>query len=241
MKNLKIENLKVNVDNKEIVKGVSLEVKEGEIVALLGPNGSGKSTVAFALAGHPNYSIKEGKIVLNGEDVTELSPDKRAKKGLFLGFQHPVEIPGVTVANFLRLAIKSRTGKEVDVLNFFNELKEKIREINLDESFATRYLNEGFSGGEKKRMEVLQLHILKPEFAVLDEPDSGLDSESLKNIAGLIRGVIEKNKIGVLLISHYQKFLHYLKPNRVLVMKEGKIIKEGGFEIVDQIEDEGFD
>ncbi|MEK6904045.1 MAG: Fe-S cluster assembly ATPase SufC [Nanoarchaeota archaeon] len=241
MKNLKIENLEINVGGKEIVKGVSLEVKSGEIVALLGPNGSGKSTVAFTLAGHPNYTIKSGKILLNGEDITEMSPDKRAKRGLFLGFQHPVEISGVTVANFLRLAVKAKTGKEIDVLNFFSELKEKMKEIKMDESFATRYLNEGFSGGEKKKMEVLQMHILKPEFAVLDEVDSGTDQQAIKEIANSLNEIIKRDKIGVLLISHYQKFLHYLKPDRVLVMKDGKIIKEGGFNIVDQIEKEGFD
>ena len=238
---LEVNNLSVDVEDKHIVKDISFTVKPGEIVALLGPNGSGKSTIAYALAGHPKYDVVQGKIILDAKDITKAKPHERAKQGLFLGFQHPQEISGVTVTNFLRMAVKAKTGKEQHVMEFYQQLKDKMKDLKMDEQFALRYVNEGFSGGEKKRLEVLQLHVLQPKFAILDEQDSGLDSTAMKTIAGLLKEIIKENNIGVLLISHYQKFLHYLKPDRVLVLKQGKLVKEGNASLIDEIEKKGFD
>ncbi len=238
---LKVHALSVDVEGKEIVRDISFTIAPGEIVALLGPNGSGKSTVAYALAGHPKYIITQGAITLDGKDITQAKPHERAKQGLFLGFQHPQEISGVTVTNFLRMAMKARTGKEHHVMEFYEQLKEKMKDLRMDEQFALRYVNEGFSGGEKKRLEVLQLHVLQPKFAILDEQDSGLDTTAMKTVAELLKKIIKENHIGVLLISHYQKFLHYLKPDRVLVMRQGNIAKEGDDSLIDEIEKKGFD
>lgn len=237
---LKIENLKVEIEGKEILKGISLEVKKGEIVALMGPNGSGKTSLAFAAMGHPDYKITNGKIIVNNQDVTVLSPDKRAKAGLFLSFQHPAEIPGVSVTSFLRAALKSAKGKDVNVLEFYRYLKEKMKTLNINEEFAKRSLNEGFSGGEKKKMEMLQLSVLEPDFAILDESDSGLDSSALKLVSEAINNVVKEKKTGILLITHYLKFFKYLNPNKVLVMKEGKIVDQGGHELAEEIEKNGY-
>jgi Fe-S cluster assembly ATP-binding protein len=238
---LKVEELKVSAGDKEVVAGVSLSVKQGEVVALMGPNGSGKTSLAFALAGHPDYAITSGKVSIDGEDITAIPSDKRARKGLFLSFQHPPDIPGVTVSAFLRAALKELKGKNLSVLEFDKLLKEKMRMLGIEESFSSRGLNEGFSGGEKKRMEMLQLAVLEPAFAVLDETDSGLDSDALKLVSNSIKKTVKESGTGILLITHYLKFLQYIKPDRVMVIKGGRIVSEGSEELANSIEERGFD
>lgn len=240
MSKLEIRELHVTVEGKEILKGLSLTIGEGEVHAIMGPNGSGKSTLANVLMGHPKYEIAAGSIILGGEDITELAPDERAKKGLFLSFQYPVEIPGVTVENFLRTAVNSVKGTEYDVVQFNRMLKERMRQFGMDEGFARRYLNEGFSGGEKKRMEILQMLMLDPRFAVLDETDSGLDVDALKVVAEGIRQV-QDGRHGVLLITHYNRILSHVVPDRVHVLVDGKIVMSGTKELAHRIENEGYE
>ncbi|MBI2581082.1 Fe-S cluster assembly ATPase SufC [Candidatus Woesearchaeota archaeon] len=242
MNELQIKDLHVEVEGKEILKGVSLDVSKGEVVALMGPNGAGKSSLGCALLGHPAYKVTAGQIILEGEDVTKLPTNERAKKGLFLSFQYPSEVPGVSMANFLRTAINSRRDKKnpIPVAEFIKQLKEIMKMLKMDESFMHRYLNEGFSGGEKKRAEILQMAMLKPGMAILDETDSGLDVDSLKVVAEGINKLMNPG-MGILLITHYQRILNYIKPNKVYVMMNGKIVKSGGAELVHQIESQGYE
>lgn len=237
---LVIKDLYVSVEGKEILKGINLELNRGEIHALMGPNGSGKSTLAHVLMGHPKYQITKGKILIDGEDITELSPDKRAKLGLFLSFQHPQEIPGVTVSNFLRTAYNSLKGENVPVMVFYEILKEKMGLLEMDASFTKRYLNQGFSGGEKKKTEILQMLILNPLFVVLDETDSGTDVDALKIIADGINKIRDNNNTGCLLITHYNRILKYVKPNKVTIIVNGKIVDRGDAKLADEIEANGY-
>jgi len=236
---LEVKDLHVKIEGKEILRGVSLAVDKGKVVAIMGPNGSGKSTLAYALMGHPRYEITEGRIFLNGEDVTKMEADDRAKKGLFLSFQYPQEIAGVSVSNFLRTALNSKRDDKISVPDFHKLLQEKMNLLKFDKSFALRYLNEGFSGGEKKKAEILQMAVLQPAIGILDETDSGLDIDALKIVAeGAKR--LSKKGVGVLVITHYKRILEYLKPKRVLVMKKGKIVAQGGEELVKSLEKKGY-
>lgn len=239
---LKIENLHVEIDSKEILHGLNLEINSGEIHAVMGRNGSGKSTFSNTLMGHPAYKIKKGKITFNGEEVNNLKPNERAKRGLFLGFQYPLSIPGVTIANFLRQANKALKGDSTSPKEFRKLLYEKMDDLEIDYAFATRYINDGFSGGEKKRMEILQMAMLEPKLAVLDEPDSGLDIDSLKLVAESInRYKIKNPNVSILLITHYQKILDYLKPDKVHVFIDGNIVESGGPELALELEKKGYD
>jgi Fe-S cluster assembly ATP-binding protein len=234
-------DIHVEVEGKEVVKGVSLHVRRGEKHALMGPNGSGKSSMANALAGHPNYIITAGQAYIEGRNLLEMDATERARAGLFLAFQYPLSVPGVTVANFLRAAIKARNGNDDSFLrDFRRELNEKFRLLEIDRSFATRYVNDGFSGGEKKRLEILQMAMLKPRVAILDETDSGLDIDALRIVS---KGINESTNAdqGVLLVTHYQRILNYVKPNRVHVMMDGRIARSGGPELALQLEEQGYD
>jgi Fe-S cluster assembly ATP-binding protein len=237
---LRIVDLHVQVNDKKILKGVNLEIKKGEIHALMGPNGSGKSTLAATLMGHPNYKITKGEIWLDGQNITDLSPDERARMGLFLAFQYPSEVPGVTVANFLRLALNAVRGKDIPVLEFHKLLHEKMKELKMDPSFAKRYLNDGFSGGEKKRNEILQMALLQPKYAILDETDSGLDIDALRIVSEGVNRLVGPD-LGILIITHYQRILHYIEPHYVHVLYDGKIIESGGKELADKLEKTGYD
>jgi len=244
MEDLVIKNLHVEVEGNEILKGISLTVNRGQVNAIMGPNGSGKSTLAYTLMGHPKYKVTSGEVWLNGQDLLKMKPDERARKGLFLSFQYPSEIPGVSVSNFLRTALNSkrevRGEKPVTVPEFLKLLKEKMSALKIDTLFSTRYLNEGFSGGEKKRMEILQLAILHPEIAILDETDSGLDVDSLKVVAQGINA-LRGPDVGIVLITHYQRILKYITPDKVHVMIDGNIVKSGTHELAEQIENKGYD
>ncbi|MBI2664846.1 Fe-S cluster assembly ATPase SufC [Candidatus Woesearchaeota archaeon] len=237
---LEIKNLHVTANEAEILKGVNLTVNPGEVVALMGPNGSGKSTLAYAIAGHPDYAITNGDILADGKSIIGLSPDKRARLGLFLSFQYPQEIPGVSVANFLRTAMNARRKQKMPVREFMMLLKENMKMLKMDEKFVKRYLNEGFSGGEKKRAEILQLAMLSPKIAMLDETDSGLDITSMRIVAEGIKKV-KSREMGILLITHYQRFLNYITPDRVVIMSDGKVVKEGQRELVEQLEQKGYE
>ena len=243
MAELEIRDLHVQTEDKEILKGLDLDVEKGRIHALMGPNGSGKSTLANAIMGHPAYEITDGSITFKGEDITEASPEERARAGLFMAFQYPVAIPGVTVTKFLRMAMNARreaAGEQPVKLKDFRKTVESAMEMaNIPKDFSSRYLNDGFSGGEKKRMEILQLALLRPEIAVLDETDSGLDIDALRVVAeGVNR--FAGPEMGVLIITHYQRILHLVKPDAVHVMFEGRIVKEGGAELVEQLEEKGY-
>jgi Fe-S cluster assembly ATP-binding protein len=235
---LEIQNLHVSVDGKEIIKGVSLTFESGKVHALMGPNGSGKSTLSQAIMGHPKYKITEGKIMLDGKDVTNVKADERAKAGLFLSFQYPEEITGVTIGNFLRTALNNFREEPIGVMDFHKLLKEKMEELNMDPLFRKRYLNAGFSGGEKKRAEMLQMMILEPKYAFLDETDSGLDVDAIRTVAEGINKV--KDRMGIIIITHYNKFLEYITPDQVSILVKGKIVKQGGAELAKQIEKQGF-
>lgn len=239
---LKISDLHVRtVDGKEILRGVTLTVKKGEIHAIMGPNGGGKSTFAQALMGHPGYEITKGSIELNGENLAKLPPDERAKRGLFLGFQYPVEVAGVNFGNYLRMAIneqKPEDEKKLSPIAFRNQLEQAGEVLGFSEELAKRSLNEGFSGGEKKKAEVLQLSMLKPKFAVLDEPDSGLDVDALKHIAKGINGL--DHKMGLVLITHYQRILHHVKPDFVHIIIKGKVVTSGDAKLAEQVEASGY-
>jgi Fe-S cluster assembly ATP-binding protein len=237
---LKIENLRVEVDGNEIVKGLDLEVGRGEVHAIMGPNGSGKSTLANVLMGHPRYDVTEGLITFEGEDVLELEPDERAKMGMFLAFQYPSEVPGVSVANFLRTAVNSAREDELSPMEMYKLLQEKMAVMRMDPKFAERYLNEGFSGGEKKRNEILQLLMLEPRLAILDETDSGLDIDALQVVA---RGVNEVRgpDFSAVLITHYQRILRYIEPDHVHVMLDGRLVTSGGKGLAEELEEKGYD
>ena len=239
MNKLEIKDLHVSIGDKEIIKGFNLTVKEGEIHAIMGPNGSGKSTLSYAIMGHPRYAITEGQILLNGQDITGLKADERAKLGLFLCFQYPMEVQGVQMANFLRLASNS-VGANESIPEFRKRLNESMGLLKVDQSFSTRYVNDGFSGGEKKRGEILQMSVLRPKFAILDEADSGLDIDALKIVADGVNNSMNNTQLGVLIITHYQRILNFIKPHHVHIVVNGKIVKSGGPEIVDRLEDEGY-
>ena len=241
---LEIKDLHVKIEDKEILKGISLKVEKGEVVALMGPNGSGKSTLAYTLMGHPRYEVTKGKIFLNGEDITNAKPDERARKGLFLSFQYPQEIPGVSVSNFLRTAInakkEARGEKLLSVIDFHKLLQEKMSLLKVDKSFSLRYLNDGFSGGEKKRMEILQMAMLQPSIGILDETDSGLDIDALRTVAEGVNK-LKGPELGVVLITHYQRILNYITPDKVHIIIAGKIAKSGGKELALEVEDKGYE
>jgi Fe-S cluster assembly ATP-binding protein len=244
MAELKIENLHVQAEDKQILKGLDLVVRSGEVHALMGPNGSGKSTLANAVMGHPNLEVTEGRIFFDGEDITEADPDERARAGLFMAFQYPIAIPGVTVTKYLRMIINAHreAAGEGDIpLKEFRKLVEEAMELtHVPKEFSARYLNEGFSGGEKKRMEILQLALQRPRIAVLDETDSGLDIDALNVVANGVNRVGKETGMGTLIITHYQRILHLVKPDRVSIMFDGRIAKEGGPELVERLEREGY-
>ncbi|WLV23897.1 Fe-S cluster assembly ATPase SufC [Aciduricibacillus chroicocephali] len=239
---LEIKNLHVSIEDKEILKGVDLTIKGGEFHAVMGPNGTGKSTLASAIMGHPSYEITEGSITLDGEDVLEMEVDERARAGLFLAMQYPSEISGVTTSEFLRSAMNARReeGDEISLMKFIKEMDEALDFLEIDKNMAQRYLNEGFSGGEKKRNEILQLLLLKPEIAILDEIDSGLDIDALKVVSKGINKMRDDN-FGTLIITHYQRLLNYITPDFVHIMMKGRVVKSGGPELAKRLEAEGYE
>lgn len=242
---LEIKDLHVSVETeqgtKQILRGVDLVIRQGEIHAVMGPNGSGKSTLAYTIAGHPRYTVDSGEILLDGEDVLEMSVDERARAGLFLAMQYPVEIPGVTNSNFLRTAKTAIDGEAPSIRSWVKDVKQAMENLRMDSSFAERNVNEGFSGGEKKRNEILQLELLKPKFAVLDETDSGLDVDALKIVSEGVNRAKENTGLGLLLITHYTRILRYIKPDFVHVFVNGKVAEQGGPELADRLEEEGYD
>ncbi len=246
MTRIEIKNLHVNVGEKEILKDFSLTVNGGEVHALMGPNGTGKSTLAYAIMGHPRYTIKGGDILLDGESILDMSVDERSRRGLFLAFQYPVAIPGVTLANFLRVAVNAKAkmnnpdDKGISLVNFRRLLRSKMDMLKMDYGFGARYLNEGFSGGEKKRAEVLQMAMLEPRIAILDETDSGLDIDALRIVADGVHA-LESSEMGVILITHYQRMLDYMNPDFVHILYGGRIVESGGQELALKLEDQGYD
>ena len=249
MSSLLIKNLRVSVEDKLILKDLSLEVKQGEIHAIMGPNGSGKSTMAYALAGHPKYEVEGGEVWMDGVNLLELPPDERARMGLFLAFQYPTAIPGISMANFLRTAVNAAKSKgngdgnghgNIPIVEFRKLLTEKMELLRMDKSFARRYLNEGFSGGEKKRAEILQMALLEPKFAILDETDSGLDIDALRIVSEGVNALTGPDR-GFIIITHYQRILNYIKPDFVHVMYNGQIIESGGPELAKRLEETGYD
>ena len=246
MSELVIKDLRVDVAGNEILKGVNLTVRNGEVHAIMGPNGTGKSTLAYALMGHPNYDVVGGEVNYKNENIIDLEPDERSHLGLFLAFQYPVSIPGVTVANFLRTAINAnrkagnQEDKGIPIPEYRNYLKDRMDLLKMDHSFAGRYLNEGFSGGEKKRAEILQMVTLKPEIAILDETDSGLDIDALRIVAEGVNA-LRGDDFGALVITHYQRILNYIKPDFVHIMLDGRIVESGGPELALKLEEEGYD
>ena len=245
MSTLEIKDLHVSVilddeTTKPILKGVNLTINSGEIHAIMGPNGSGKSTLASTIAGHPKYQVDSGQILLDGQDITEMSVDERARAGLFLAMQYPVEIPGVTMSNFLRSAKTAVDGKAPSLRTWTKDVKEAMKNLEIDPDFISRNVNEGFSGGEKKRHEILQLELLKPKFAILDETDSGLDVDALKIVSEGVNRAHAANDMGVMLITHYTRILRYIKPQFVHVFVDGKMVDQGGPELADRLEEEGY-
>jgi len=238
---LEIRNLHVRTEEHEILRGVDLTVRSGELHALLGPNGSGKSTLANTIMGHPSYEVTEGQILYDGEELNELEPHERAKLGLFLAFQYPVAVPGVSVANFLRMAINALREEPIKVKQFGAELDHAVRLLDVDRAFTARHLNDGFSGGEKKRAEILQMAMLRPQIAVLDETDSGLDVDALRTVAEGVAKLHREQGIGALIITHYQRILDYIRPQFVHVMIDGRVVLDGGPELVERIERDGYD
>jgi Fe-S cluster assembly ATP-binding protein len=244
MPELEIRNLHVQAGEKEILKGLDLTVNEGEIHALMGPNGSGKSTLANAIMGHPGLEVTEGQIIFRGQDITEADPDERARAGLFMAFQYPVAIPGVTITKYLRMVMnahrEARGEAEISLKDFRKTVEAAMELTGVPREFVSRYLNDGFSGGEKKRLETLQLALQQPKLAVLDETDSGLDIDALNVVANGVNTIAKGSGMGVLIITHYQRILHLVEPQRVSIMFDGRIIKEGGSELVEQLEREGY-
>jgi Fe-S cluster assembly ATP-binding protein len=245
MATLEIRDLHVSVDveqgTKEILRGVDLTVRSGETHAIMGPNGSGKSTLAYSIAGHPKYRVTSGSVTLDGEDVLAMTVDERARAGLFLAMQYPVEVPGVTVSNFLRTAKTAIDGKAPALRTWVKEVKQAMTDLRMDPAFAERNVNEGFSGGEKKRHEILQMELLRPRFAVLDETDSGLDVDALKIVSEGVNRVAAGGDVGVLLITHYTRILRYISPDFVHVFVDGRVAEEGGAELAERLENEGYD
>jgi Fe-S cluster assembly ATP-binding protein len=241
MADLEIRDLHVRIEEREILRGVDLDISRGEIHALMGPNGSGKSTLASTLMGHPSYEITQGTITFKGEDMTEAEPHERAHAGLFLAFQYPVSIPGVSVANFLRMAINAKREEPIQVKEFRTDLQHAIELLDVDRSFTSRHLNDGFSGGEKKRAEILQMAMLRPDVAILDETDSGLDIDALRTVAQGVQKLHDEQGLGALIITHYQRILHHVVPQFVHIMLDGRIVLEGGVELVERLESEGYD
>ncbi len=237
---LEVRDLRVSVEGKEILKGIDLKVAQGETHALMGPNGSGKSTLANVIMGRPGYEVTGGQVLFEGEDVTGLTPDERARRGLFLAMQYPVEVPGVSVVNFLRTAYKSVKGDEISALAFRKHMKEKMAMLGVEDAMVNRYVNQGFSGGEKKRNEILQLAVLEPQIAILDETDSGLDIDSLKQVATGIAQLVGPT-LGVLLVTHYQRILNYITPDHVHVMMQGRIVRSGGKDLAHELERKGYE
>jgi len=246
MADLIIRDLHVSINDKEIIKGFTLTIPQGEVHAIMGPNGTGKSTLAYTLMGHPNYTVTGGEIIFNGQNILDLEPDERSRLGLFLAFQYPVAIPGVTLANFLRSAVNARrraenpADKGIPVPEFRRMLKEKMAMLKMDPAFAGRYLNDGFSGGEKKRAEILQMAVLQPQIAVLDETDSGLDIDALRIVSEGVN-TLRGPGLGVLVITHYQRILNYIRPDVVHVMMDGRIVESGGADLALHLEEHGYD
>lgn len=246
MSQLEVKNLHVSIEGNEILKGLDLTIEQGKVQAIMGPNGTGKSTLAYTLMGHPSYTVTEGEVIFKGQNVLELEPDERSRLGIFLAFQYPVAIPGVTVANFLRTAINSRRRAEnpddkgIPIPEFRKLLKEKMAMLKVDQTFAGRYLNDGFSGGEKKRAEILQMATLQPEIAILDETDSGLDIDALRIVSEGVNTLLS-NDLGVLIITHYQRLLNYIKPDYVHVMLGGQIVESGGPDLALHLEEKGYE
>ena len=246
MAQLEIKNLHVSIEGKEILKGLDLTIEQGKIHAIMGPNGTGKSTLAYSLMGHPSYEVTEGEVIFKGQNVLDLEPDERSRLGIFLAFQYPVAIPGVTVANFLRTAVNARRRAEnpedkgMPIPEFRKMLKEKMAMLKMDQVLAGRYLNDGFSGGEKKRAEILQMATLAPEIAILDETDSGLDIDALRIVSEGVNALMNKD-MGVLVITHYQRLLNYIKPDFVHIMLDGRIVESGGPDLALHLEDQGYD
>ncbi len=241
MHTLEIKDLHVSVDGKEILKGIDLAIRQGEIHAIMGPNGSGKSTLSCTVMGHPRYIIDKGQILFDGRDITVLKANERAKLGLFLSFQYPSEIEGVSVANFLRTSLNALSnGSRLSLQDFQQLLREKMALLNVDKSFSARYLNAGFSGGEKKKGEILQMAVLNPKMAILDETDSGLDIDALKTVAEGINTIAKQSEMGVLLITHYQRLLNYVRPDKVHIMIDGRIVKSGDASLAEHLEEKGY-
>ncbi len=241
---LEVKDLHVSVEGKKILNGINLRIEDGEVIAIMGPNGSGKSTLSYTLMGHPKYKIEKGQILLNGEDLTNAPTDERAKKGLFLSFQYPEEVPGVTTINFLRTAVNAQLDEPMKIPEFRKILNENCELLAIKPEMLRRYLNQGFSGGEKKKMEILQLLMLNPSIAILDETDSGLDIDAMKIVANGINhysAKSENKERGVLLITHYQRLLDYVKPSKIHILMDGQIKYSGGFELAKKLEEKGYD